>query len=94
MSAARATLDDLSIVDLRELRGADLCPLLDQQGQYWRERFRWDFAVSAQAIINFLDNRTLHGFALVRNGLPVGYCYFVVDGSKALVVRKITHTGD
>ena len=85
MSAARATLNDLSIVDLRELRGADLRPLLDQQRQYWRERFRWDFTVSAQAIINFLDNRTLHGFALVRNGLPVGYSYFVVEGSKALV---------
>ena len=70
---------------MRELRGADLCPLLDQQRKYWRERFRWDFTVSAQAIINFLDNRTLHGFALVRNGLPVGYCYFVVEGSKALV---------
>lgn len=85
MSAARSTWDQLAIVDLRELRGADLRPLLNQQGTYWHDRFRWDFSTSAQAIINFLDNRTLHGFALVRSGMPVGYCYFVVDGPKALV---------
>jgi ribosomal protein S18 acetylase RimI-like enzyme len=85
MSAAPATLNQISIVDLRELRGDDLRPLLQEQGIYWRDRFRWNFATSAQAIVNYLDNRTLHGFALVSNGRPVGYCYFIVDGSKALV---------
>jgi hypothetical protein len=84
MSAARATLD-LALVDLRELRGADLRPLLVQQDQRWRELFSWDFSVSSQAILNFLNNRTLHGFALVRSGVPVGYCYFVLDQNKALV---------
>ena len=84
MSAARATLD-LALVDLRELRGADLRPLLVQQDQRWRELFSWDFTASSQAILNFLNSRTLHGFALVRGGMPVGYCYFVLDQSKALV---------
>lgn len=84
MSAARATLDS-ALVDLRELRGADLRPLLVQQDQRWRELFSWDFSASSQAILNFLNNRTLHGFALVRSGVPVGYCYFVLDQNKALV---------
>ena len=84
MSAARATLD-LALVDLRELRGADLRPLLLQQEQRWRELFSWDFSASSQAILNFLNSRTLHGFALVQSGIPVGYCYFVLDQNKALV---------
>lgn len=84
MSAARATLDS-ALVDLRELRGADLRPLLLQQEQRWRERFSWDFSSSSQAILNFLNNRTLHGFALVRAGVAIGYCYFVLDHNKALV---------
>lgn len=84
MSAARATLDT-ALVDLRELRGADLRPLLVRQEQRWRERFSWDFSTSSQAILNFLNHRTLHGFALVRSGVPVGYCYFVLDQNKALV---------
>ena len=84
MSAARATLD-LALVDLRELRGVDLRPLLTRQDQRWRELFSWDFSASLQAILNFLNNRTLHGFALVRSGVPVGYCYFVLDQNKALV---------
>lgn len=85
MAAARATLDELSIVDLRELRGADLRLLLEQQAFTWRERFLWDFSNSSRAIISFLDNRTLHGYALVRGGVPIGYCYFVLDQGKALV---------
>ncbi|MDA0206078.1 MAG: GNAT family N-acetyltransferase [Acidobacteria bacterium] len=84
MSAARATLD-LALVDLRELRGADLRPLLVQQERRWRELFSWDFSASSQAILSFLNSRTLHGFALVRSGIPVGYCYFVLDQNKALV---------
>jgi ribosomal protein S18 acetylase RimI-like enzyme len=84
MSAARATLDS-ALVDLRELRGADLRSLLVQQEQRWRELFSWDFSASSQAILNFLNNRTLHGFALVRSGVPAGYCYFVLDQNKALV---------
>jgi len=84
MSAARATLD-VTLVDLRELRGADLRPLLVQQDQRWRELFSWDFTASAHAILSFLNSRTLHGFALVRSGIPVGYCYFVLDQNKALV---------
>lgn len=85
MSAAPATLNAVSVVDLRELRGADLRPLLEQQGREWSRRFRWDFESSAQAITAFLDNRTLHGFALVSRGAPVGYCYFVTDRGKALL---------
>lgn len=84
MSAARATLDS-TLVDLRELRGADLRPLLQRQEQRWRQRFSWDFSASSQAILTFLNNRTLHGFALIRSGVPIGYCYFVLDQSKALV---------
>ena len=84
-AAADALPTEASLVDLRELRGSDLAPLLDEQAAYWRCRYAWDFRSSAHTLRGLLDRHALRGSALVSVGRPVGYSYFVPDGRRAVV---------
>ena len=74
-----------SLVDLRELRGADLLPVLEAQAAYWRARFWWDLGPAIGEMRKMLDRRTLPGRAVVCDGRPEGYCYFVPRGRTATV---------
>ena len=85
MAAARAPASDLLIVDLRDLRGQDLAPLLAEQTASWKSRFLWDFSSTAGIIRRFLDARNLHGYALSSGGRAVGYSYFIHEEGKALI---------
>lgn len=73
------------IVDLRHLRAGDLDPLLDEETEVWRDQLDWDFRASAGLVRRFLDMQALNGFALLMNGHPVGYCYFVSEERKGLI---------
>ncbi|MBI1356338.1 MAG: GNAT family N-acetyltransferase [Acidobacteria bacterium] len=85
MATALASHQEVRLVDLRDLRGADLEPLLAGQARRWRETLHWDFA-SAQGIIRrFLDGRNLYGYALASGGRLTGYCYFIYEAGKALL---------
>jgi ribosomal protein S18 acetylase RimI-like enzyme len=73
------------IVDLRHLRPGDLDPLLDEETKVWNDSLDWDFRASASLVRRFLDMQALNGYALVMNGHPVGYCYFVSEEKKGLI---------
>ena len=73
------------IVDLRQLRPGDLDPLLEEETQAWLETLDWDFRASATLVRRFMDMQALSGFALLINGYPVGYCYFVSEERKGLI---------
>ncbi|HYL37526.1 MAG TPA: GNAT family N-acetyltransferase [Bryobacteraceae bacterium] len=73
------------IVDLRYLRSGDLDPLLDEETQVWQETLEWDFRASASLVRRFLDMQALNGYALLMNGHPVGYCYYVSEERKGLI---------
>jgi len=73
------------IVDLRHLRAGELDPLLDEETQVWRDTLDWDFQASAALVRRFLDMQALNGCALLMNGHPVGYCYFVSEERKGLI---------
>jgi ribosomal protein S18 acetylase RimI-like enzyme len=85
MAASPVQPHDFLITDLRDFRGRDLDPLLEEQTDFWKQRFLWDFTASADVIRRFLDMRNLFGFALVQNGKPIGYSYFVHEDRKALI---------
>lgn len=84
-ASASASPMGASLVDLRELRGADLAPLLEEQVACWRDRFAWDFRFSARTLQGLLDRHAVVGKALISCGQPVGYSYFVPDGRRAVV---------
>ena len=73
------------IVDLRQLRGGDLDALLDEETNSWLQTLDWDFRASANLVRRFLEMQALNGCALLTNGYPVGYCYFVSEERKGLI---------
>ena len=73
------------IVDLRQMKPGDLDPLLEEEGELWRNHLDWDFQASAGLIRKFIGMRELNGHAMMINRTPVGYGYFVVDERKGLI---------
>jgi ribosomal protein S18 acetylase RimI-like enzyme len=73
------------VVELRHLRGGDLDSLLEEETQAWRDTLDWDFRGSANLVRRFLEIQALNGFALLINGYPVGYCYYVAEERKGLI---------
>ena len=74
-----------ALVDLRELRGSDLAPVLDAQAVHWRTRFAWDCRSAMRSVRSLLDRRALSGRALIVESRPRGYCYFFMQGRTAIV---------
>ena len=83
--AAVSDLPLARIVDLRQLRPGDLDALLEEETQVWRDTLDWDFRASANLVRRFLDMQALNGYALLMNGHPVGYCYYVSEERKGLI---------
>ncbi len=83
-----AALSDLrvpAVVDLRQVRGADLEGLLAEETATWRSTLDWDFRPSASLVRRFLDMQALSGSALMAGGRAVGYSYFVAEERKGLI---------
>ena len=59
--------------------------LLDEETQAWRDTLDWDFRGSAGLVRRFLEIQALNGYALLINGYPVGYCYYVAEERKGLI---------
>ena len=73
------------VVELRHLRGGDLDALLEEETQAWRDTLDWDFRGSAGLVRRFLEMQALNGYALLINGYPAGYCYYVAEERKGLI---------
>jgi len=73
------------VVELRHLRAGDLDMLLEEETQVWRDTLDWDFRGSAGLVRRFLEMTALNGYALLINGYPVGYCYYVAEERKGLI---------
>jgi ribosomal protein S18 acetylase RimI-like enzyme len=85
------------IVDLRDLSGRELDPLLLEETVEWRRELDWDFARSADLVHQFADMRALMGCALLDRGEVAGYGYSVLEDQKGLIgdiyVRPQWRTG-
>jgi hypothetical protein len=75
----------MQIVDLRQLTSRQLEPLLAEEALQWREDLRWDYHTSTELIKKFIDARSLTGSAILENGRPVGYAFYVLEEHKGLV---------
>jgi ribosomal protein S18 acetylase RimI-like enzyme len=75
----------MQIVDLRQLTSRQLEPLLAEEALQWREELRWDYQGSTELIKKFIDARSLTGSAILENGKPVGYAFYVLEEHKGLV---------
>jgi ribosomal protein S18 acetylase RimI-like enzyme len=73
------------IVDLRRLTARGLEPLLEEESAAWWDTLEWDFEKSADLVRRFIDLRALNGYALVVDGLAIGYIYYVLEENKGLM---------
>ena len=76
---------DARLVDLGQLRGPDLEPVLKAQRAHWLKRLAWDNRDATDAIRRLLDQQSLSGLAVLLGGSPVGYSYFRLEGGKAII---------
>lgn len=75
----------MQIVDLRQLSSWQLEPLLAEEAQQWREELCWDYRASTELIKKFVDARSLTGSAILDEGRPIGYAFYVLEDHKGLV---------
>jgi ribosomal protein S18 acetylase RimI-like enzyme len=80
-----AAIDPMQIVDLRQLTSRQLEPLLAEEAQQWRQELHWDYRASIDLIKKFVDARSLTGSAILEDGEPVGYAFYVLEEHKGLV---------
>ncbi len=85
MAALSEPVADLRTVDLRELRSAELLPLLEEESRNWRDTFEWNFKPSAELVKRYVDLRSLTGFALLEGREVAGYSYYVLEEQKGLI---------
>src|ERR1035438_9101526 len=73
------------ILDLRHFAAPVLRPVLEAEGELWRQRLHWDYRVSANLLMQYLDNRMLPGYAAVEAGQVTGFTFCVYEETKAIV---------
>ncbi len=70
---------------LRSISGHDLWPLLAEEIEHWAGELLWDYSEVASAVQSGLDRKVLAGQVLEHPSRPVAYCYYMVDGARAIV---------
>lgn len=73
------------IVDIRDLSGRELDPLLLEETVEWQRELDWDFGRSADLVHQYADMRALMGCVLLDRGEVAGYGYSVLEEHKGLV---------
>ncbi|MGH9630012.1 MAG: GNAT family N-acetyltransferase [Bryobacteraceae bacterium] len=73
------------VLELRHLTAEDLAPVLEEESLTWRTMLNWDFTASAELVRRFVRIQALTGYALLIDGRPVGYSYYVCEDRKALI---------
>jgi ribosomal protein S18 acetylase RimI-like enzyme len=73
------------IVNIRDLSGRELDPLLLEETVEWQSLLDWDFGRAADLVHQFADMRALLGVALLDRGEVAGYGYSVLEEHKGLV---------
>jgi ribosomal protein S18 acetylase RimI-like enzyme len=70
---------------LADLTARDLRPLLQEESAHWARELLWDFADVSSAVASGLERRALTGFVLQDGPRCVSYCYYMLDGGRAIV---------
>ncbi len=73
------------VLDLRQVPGRDLEPLLEDEIRTWEEAFHWSFSASAELVLRFVNMRSLNGYALTVDGRIEGYSYYITDEHKGMI---------
>ncbi len=75
----------IEILDLRHFAATLLRPVLDAEGELWKQRLHWDYRTSARLLMQYLDNHMLPGYAALEAQHVTGYVFCVYEDSKAVI---------
>jgi ribosomal protein S18 acetylase RimI-like enzyme len=75
----------IEILDLRHFAAPSLRPVLEAEGEVWRQRLHWDYALSARLLMQYLDSRMLPGYVALNDGMVSGYAFCVYEDTKAVI---------
>jgi ribosomal protein S18 acetylase RimI-like enzyme len=75
----------IEILDLRHFAATLLRPVLDAEGELWRQRLHWDYRTSARLLMQYLDNHMLPGYAAIEAEHVTGYVFCVYEETKAVI---------
>ena len=73
------------ILDLRHFAAPMLRPVLEAEGELWKQRLHWDYHVSANLLMQYLDSHMLPGYAALEAGQVTGYVFCVYEETKAVI---------
>src|SRR3974390_1719570 len=73
----------IEVLDLRHFAAPMLRPLLEAEGDLWRQRLHWDYRTSAKLLMQYLDSHMLPGYVAMEAGQGTGYGFSVYEESKA-----------
>jgi hypothetical protein len=80
-----ATGVSIEILDLRHFAAPVLRPVLDAEGEIWKQRLHWDYRTSSKLLMQYLDSHMLPGYAAVEGGQVTGYAFCVYEETKAVI---------
>jgi ribosomal protein S18 acetylase RimI-like enzyme len=75
----------IEILDLRHFAAPMLRPVLEVEGELWKQRLHWDYRTSARLLMQYLDSHMLPGYAAVEAGQIAGYAFCVYEETKAVI---------
>src|ERR1035438_5963930 len=80
-----ASTASIEILDLRHFAAPVLRPVLDAEGEVWKQRLHWDYHVSANLLMQYLDSHMLPGYAALVAGQVTGYTFCIYEETKAVI---------
>lgn len=80
-----ATSVSIEILDLRHFEAPMLRPVLDAEGEMWKQRLHWDYRTSSKLLMQYLDSHMLPGYAALEAGQVTGYAFCVYEETKAVI---------
>ncbi|MGO9317401.1 MAG: GNAT family N-acetyltransferase [Terracidiphilus sp.] len=73
------------ILDLRHYAAPLLHPVLQAESEVWKQRLHWDYHVSANLLMQYLDSHMLPGYAALEAGRVIGYVFCIYEETKAVI---------
>jgi ribosomal protein S18 acetylase RimI-like enzyme len=80
-----ASTASIEILDLRHFAAPVLRPVLEAEGELWKQRLHWDYRSSARLLMQYLDSHMLPGYAALEDGQVTGYAFCVYEETKAVI---------
>jgi ribosomal protein S18 acetylase RimI-like enzyme len=75
----------IEILDLRHFAATVLRPVLEAEGELWKQRLHWDYRTSARLLMQYLDSHMLPGYAAIEAEHVTGYVFCVYEETKAVI---------